>query len=164
MRGSVFLYIILVSLLSSLTGCEDCGLTDEPSLLLNIQSQTAFRIDTLYGIGAVGKLLQTVSSLPTGQYTSWQLPLNLNADSTRYVLRIDGRMEAVTVFYKRNFYYRNRHCGYVFDLEKPATNRSQQAQTTRGKILSVDYRQNSFNSSFLRPATSTTGMYLSISL
>lgn len=145
-----------------LAACEDCGVREEPLLSLNIGAGKPFRVDTIYGADATGKLLQDTKQPTPNQFFYYQLPLNLNADSTRYVLSIDGKQEAITVFYKRNFYYKSRQCGYVVDLQSAGVQK-QQARTTRGRIGSVVYRQNSFDGRFLRPST-PTGIQLAISL
>ena len=160
MRFRWLSYFLLFISFLVLLACEDCGPTDEPILTLAIQSQMPIQIDTQYGVGAVGRLLQKVNL----QSNSFQLPLDLNADSTRYILLMDGHSEAITVFYKRDFHYRSNMCGYVFDLEKPDAPFTQQAKTTRGKVVSIGYTQNSFNAGFLRQATSTTGIQLVINL
>jgi hypothetical protein len=162
------IHYLLVLVSSALWSCQDCGPTDEPILTLTLQSQTTFRIDTLYGIGATGQpALETQFSnglKSPAQYATFQLPLNLNADSTRYALLIDGHLETITVFYVRDFYYRNNTCGYVFDLKPRAIDLLQNARTTRGKVATITYTQNSFDGRFLRSSTSETGIQLGISL
>ena len=145
-----------------LVACQDCGPNNEPLLTLTLQSKTPFRVDTLYGAGATGKLLQDTQQSAANQF--YRLPLNLNADSTRYVLRIDGKQEAITVFYQRNFYYRSRQCGYVYDLLSPSQDIRRQARTTRGQVGAVEYSQNSFDGAFLHQARSETGVRLTVTL
>lgn len=159
--------LIVLSLLFAcfqLVSCQDCGPDDEPLLTLSVQANIPFQVDTVYGSGATGRLLNYSKQLAASRYAFFQLPLNLNADSTRYVLSIDGKQEAVTVFYQRKFYYKTRQCGYVFDLLSPVRDVRRQAQTTRGRVETVDYLQNSFNGGFLRTARSTTGIRLAITL
>ncbi|MBC8156484.1 MAG: hypothetical protein H7Z72_26680 [Bacteroidetes bacterium] len=146
------------------TACQDCGPTDEPNLFLTIQSPTAFRVDTLFGVGATGRLPTTFTALPAQQSATYLLPINLNADSTQYTLRIDGREERIKVYYRRSFYYKSQKCGYVFDLFPPSSNVAQQARTTRGRITSITYRQNLFNGSLMSPASIETGVQLNITL
>ncbi|GAB4028514.1 hypothetical protein [Spirosoma gilvum] len=157
-------YVFTIAACTAFWSCEDCGPSDEPILTLQLSAQTAFQIDTLYGIGATGKPVQPFSSKASGPYVIFQLPINLNADSTRYAFVIDKHLETITVYYKRNFYYKNGTCGYVFDLYPSATDPLRNVQLTRGKVDNIYYTQNSFNGGFLRPATSETGIQLSISL
>ncbi len=67
------------------------------------------------------------------------VPLNLNADSTRYVFESSGRRDTLTVFYTRDFTYKDRKCGYVLELTPP---KGQQARTTRGTISYVSFMPN----------------------
>ncbi len=155
--------LILIVISVTLCACEDCGPTDEPTLYLTIQSQIPFRVDTLYGLGATGQFAGRPDFSSTAISNYQLLPLNLNADSTRYALTIDGRSATITVYYRRNFYYKNPQCGYVFDLQSPSSDIRRQARTTRGTIASVKYAQNLFDGGFLRSGTDT-GIHLSIQL
>lgn len=146
-----------------LVSCQGCGPSNESLLTLSIQASVPFRVDTVYGAGATGKLLQNPAQASPSQFTFYQLPVNLNADSTRYILRIDGRQETVTVFYRRKFYYKSRQCGYVYDLFSPDFDMRRQARTTRGRVTDVAYSQNSFDGGFLR-SSNETGIRLAIML
>ncbi|MFD2570913.1 DUF6452 family protein [Spirosoma soli] len=140
MYRSWFIHLLAALSLLSLYSCENCGPSAEPSLILSFQTNTRQKIDTLYAIGSqkpVPAQPYSTTALTTG--TQLALPLNLNADSTRYVFRIDGQRDTVTVFYERRFAYRNRKCGYVLDLYQP---KGKSARTTRGTIPYVSYLQN----------------------
>jgi hypothetical protein len=146
-----------------LVSCEDCGPNDEPFLRLNIQASAPFKVDTVYGLGAVSKSSVFVKQPSDSQFATYELPLNLNADSTQYIVSINGRQEAITVFYQRKFYYRSRGCGYVFDLYPPALPGQLQAKTTRGRVNNVTYTQNNFRGELLR-AGQDTGIRMQLTL
>ena len=117
-----FPLILLGTLLLAvvLWGCENCGPSAEPLLSLSLQSLTTIKIDTVYSPDTRQPLPAqpySVTSLTTSRQLV--LPINLNADSTRYVVRLSGQQDTITVFYKRDFSYRDRKCGYVVNLIDP---------------------------------------------
>lgn len=158
--------LIAISALStcfSLLSCEDCGPNDEPSLRLSIRANAPFKVDTIYGLGAVTNLSLFAKDPYETQFGAYELPLNLNADSTQYIVNINGRQEAITVFYQRKFYYRSRRCGYIFDLYPPALPGQTQAKITRGSVSDVIYTQNDFSGELLR-AGKKTGIQMQVTL
>lgn len=132
-------------------------------LQVNLMANRAFRLDTVYGVGAVGKLPNAyVSFRDTAQYQTLSLPLSLLADSVRYVLVINGRPEQLTVFYRRDYSYRNKTCGYVLNTYAPTGN-GPQARTTVGKIDNVVYEQNNYQTGVPSPGRDS-GIFLSLRL
>ena len=144
----------------ALWSCENCGPSAEPLLGLSLQSTTSARLDTVYSPDT-RKPLPAQPYSTTGVTMSRQLvlPINLNADSTRYIFRLSGRQDTVTVFYRRDFLYKNRTCGYVLNLIDP---KSRQALTTRGTVGYVYYADNR-DGSFLG-GRQDTGISLTIRL
>lgn len=162
MRSSLF-FISAVWLTVGLTGCENCGPTAEPRLLLSLPDTVSVVLDTLYAINSTGPLPAQSngnnSPFRTGgnQIT---LPINLNADSTQYVFKLRGRPDTVTVYYQRDFSFKNRKCGYVIELVEPKTGLN--ARTSRGQVLSTYYQQN--RGSTIISSKSDTGISLVIRL
>ncbi|MBC7569828.1 MAG: hypothetical protein H7319_08865 [Spirosoma sp.] len=157
MRLTALLTIVGSLIVLALTGCENCGPTAEPLLNLSINTGTQARPDTIFSPDSRNPLPARPS--PTYGIQSG-LPVNLTADSTRYVYRLAGRYDTVTVFYQRKTAYRNRKCGYVLDLYEPE--RGPKARTSRGKVESVSYLPNR-NANFLS-SSENTSIYLSIRL
>ncbi len=158
-RLYVYRFMCFACLATLFVACEDCGLTDEPELQLSLQSTKSIQIDTVYAVGAV-KALSNSSVKASGQYVSLTLPLSLHADSTQYKLRLNGRTETITVFYRRNFSYKSKKCGYVVNLYAPY---GKEANTTAGKVINAGYSQTIYKSGFLSGG-SPTGILLFIGL
>ncbi len=152
------LLFFTVTLATSLCSCENCGPIAEPILNLYFGDGTGTKtpFDTLYALNSRGPILNrpTLSN-------QLALPINLGADSTRYVFRLAGRQDTVTVHYRRMFAYRNQKCGYVVNLLEPNAPQPK-ARTTRGTVVSVSYIQNRDGS--FGASASNTGIYLSIQL
>lgn len=161
MRHLILPLLALMSLASGLTSCEECGPSAEPLLHLSLSWTTPGKVDTLYALNSQNPL-PTQPYSTTGLTTSnrFELPLNLNADSSRYVFLQNGHRDTLTVYYKRNYAYRNTKCGYVLDLTPPA---GQQAQVTRGTVQSISYLKNNYQRTFFSRATETE-IYLSVRL
>lgn len=147
-------FLIGISLLSSLNSCENCGPTAEPRLLLSLNDSVSGVLDTLYAPNSKGQLppqpYGNNSPFRTGSQIT--LPINLNADSTQYVFKLRGSQDTVTVYYRRDFSFRNRKCGYVIDLFEPRSGPN--ARASRGRVSNVYYGQNK-NSNFLNPSQDT---------
>lgn len=161
MRSLALCFTVVAGVITTLSACENCGPSAEPLLTLSFVPQAdataSPMVDTLYS-------LDSRRALPLGDYQKFPLryatvPLNLNADSTRYVFESGGRRDTLTVFYIRDVAYRDRKCGYVLELTTPT---GQQARTTRGTISYVSYNPNR-DGSFLGPKQDTS-IQLSIRL
>lgn len=159
---SIYTFVIGISLIVSLTGCENCGPSSEPLLYLSLSDTVSTALDTLYAFNSKGPLpAQPYTNnglLRTGSQIV--LPVNLNADSTRYAFKRLGRLDTVTVYYRRDFFLQSRKCGYVINLYEPRT--GTHAKTSRGKVQSVSYLQN--RNSTILSGPSNTGIYLQIRL
>lgn len=158
------LLIVLAILSFLLAGCDECGPDGEPALDLIIYQTNPFTIDTLYTLDSQQPLPSqpySVTALNSAQQRI--LPINLNADKTRYVFQISGRKDTLTVFYTLDFAYRNRRCGYVLSVKAPPDKSpDQQVQITRGKIQNVWYMHNQ-DGAFLKESRKS-GISLSIRL
>lgn len=141
--------------------CENCGPTAEPLVRLSVRPASATRLDTIYAPGSLRPLPAQSYPTPVGS-TSHQfvVPINLTADSTRYVVQFGGRRDTITVFYQRKTAYRDHRCGYVLDLYAPPKGPS--ARTTSGRVENVTYVQNRDGN--LASGSQDTGIYLSVSL
>lgn len=161
MRWFIIPLLLCILLTVSLVSCENCGPTSEPVATLFIQTAAPTRFDTVYAPGSL-RPLPTQQYSTTATLNSHQLtvPVNLTADSTRYVVQLSGRRDTLTVFYQRKTNYRNRNCGYVLELYAPANGPT--ARISRGRVTSVDYRQNR-TGTFLS-GSENTSIYLSVGL
>lgn len=161
MRSFLLCFVVLAGCLSGLWGCKNCGPSAEPLLYLSVWSDTPARLDTLYAPDSRGPMpAQPYSTTAPTTGRQLTLPVNLNADSTRYVFRLSGRQDTVTVFYRRDFYYRDRGCGYVVNLYQPG--KKPDARTSRGQVLSVSYQQNT--DGYFLTSSRNTGISLNVRL
>ena len=143
--------LLLLGLAVTLCGCpKNCGPVDEPRLDLNITSQTPSRITDIYAIGGVpGATLSTrpynFSSVTPRLFYQFDLPINQQADQTRYVIVRDTRRDTVTINYRRVFTYEDAECGYIINLTSPTGGLSNPAtypdivQTTMGTVRSLEF-------------------------
>lgn len=44
------------------------------------------------------------------------LPLSLHADSVTYLFESPGRVDSLTIFYTRRFFFESEKCGYVVEM------------------------------------------------
>ncbi|SOD91662.1 hypothetical protein [Spirosoma fluviale] len=140
MRPVFTLLLMAFGLSFALMSCENCGPSREPFLNLSLQLTTPAKIDTIYALDARNPLPKQPVSTSIVTSGIWlELPLNLNANQSRYVFQLNGRRDTVTVFYRRSFAFRNQRCGYVLDLFEPD---GIPAKTTQGTVSSVSYWQN----------------------
>ncbi|MEZ0538375.1 hypothetical protein [Fibrella arboris] len=140
----------LLLLIGLLTGCKkNCGPSDEPRLLLYINTQATTPLTDVYALNAVTSsptiTLPQSTSAPNRLYWQLNLPLNLNADSVQYVLTRPGRRDTVTVNYRRMYAYEDTECGYTVTILPPITGSSLPVadslivRTTTGKLNFVNF-------------------------
>ncbi|GAB4027002.1 DUF6452 family protein [Spirosoma koreense] len=162
MRCSFRLFGLIGSLTTFITACQNCGPSAEPTLQLNVAWATPGRLDTIYALGSHGRQFSqpysTTSVASDGQFF---LPINLNTDTSQYVFRQNGRQDTLTVFYRRNYSYRSKSCGYVIDLTAPS---GQSARVSRGRIEAVGYEQNNYQTGLPSTGTRETGIFVSLRL
>lgn len=153
MKYICFLLACFLSI--GLWSCEDCGVRSEPRLEVNLynRNRTLLRIDTVYAPTAKSAFFKRSGG-------SFYAPLNLNADSTQYVVVVNGQRETLTVRYRRDFSYKSSRCGYVLDLFAP-TNQPN-ATFPLGRIENASYIQNKPGN--LLNYRQDTGIYLTVSL
>ncbi|MCE7068100.1 hypothetical protein [Dyadobacter sp. CY326] len=116
MKNTLPLLFLLVTLIS----CEHCGPQKELSLRIDIQ-RDSLQLDSVSAIGALDQTVfqQQVSNTTSG-FRRLDLPISLLADSTTYIFAYETRTDTLTVFYKRDFYYKDG-CGFVVDAHAPAS-------------------------------------------
>ncbi|RYF75648.1 MAG: hypothetical protein EOO39_06600 [Cytophagaceae bacterium] len=145
--------LLTISLITLLTGClKHCGPAGEPRLQLVISSTTPLAINDVRPLGALASApvisVPKASSIGQGRsYVQLDLPVNLNADQTQYILTSATRSDTVTVNYRRVFSYEDVDCGYIVNLF-PRQNRdgspsstARIVQTTTGTVESVSFEQ-----------------------
>lgn len=143
MKYICFMIACFVSIF--LWSCSDCGEREEPKLQVFIKpvNQQAIQIDSAYTLGANWSLSANNLNLQGGN--GFVGPLNINADSTQYILRVNGQRGVLTVRYRREFSFKSEKCGYVIELTPPANRmKDQYTSTTLGKIIYIEYLPNSF--------------------
>lgn len=121
-------FFFICALCYLLCSCgEQCGITAEPVVAI----QFPFGIETTISKVSVLGALQDVPK------ERFQFPLNLNADSTAYIFTQSNRIDTLTVYYKKSIYNASNTCGYVLDLEAPASGK---IHRTTFKQIEVEYR------------------------
>lgn len=154
-------FFLAFFLAPGLWSCEDCGVRGEPKAYINLVSaaQTPFRLDTVFALRSNRPFfLRTGAGSASANFYA---PLDLNADSTQYVLLINGQRGILTVRYKREFVYRSSTCGYVVDLKDPKLPKN--ATFTLGDVYHIAYVQNTYSRNFLSYGVET-GINLNIRL
>ena len=104
---------------------QQCGITAEPVLAIQ------------FGIEATISKVSVLGALQDVSKERFQFPLNLNADSTTYIFTQSNRIDTLTVYDKKRIYNASNTCGYVLDLEAPASGKT---HTTTFKQIEVEYR------------------------
>lgn len=100
----------------SLYGCETCGVTSEPTLTVATTNGTPMNTTK---VRAIGTTKEIVAQTAFSASTVLTLPINLNANSTTYILEQPTRQDTLTVFYKKRIYNVSTKCGYILDLIEP---------------------------------------------
>ncbi len=124
------LFIILI-----LYGCSDCGPQQELTVKVRFdRNKDSLRLNQIYAIGALD---QKVFKEQTEYFNKYQefsltgLPISLLADSTTYVFEFYNRTDTLTLFYQRDFYYKE-NCGFVVDTKQPT--RPQESKSTFSEV------------------------------
>ncbi|MEZ0487443.1 DUF6452 family protein [Fibrella aquatica] len=159
--------LVIIGIASMVIGCrKNCGPSDEPRLKLSINMQTAPALTAVYALntapGSPAMTLPQSTSAPNRTYWQLDLPLNLTADRAQYVFNRSGRLDTVTVNYRRKFAYEDVECGYTVTILPPLNSDntpladSLVVKTTAGKLNSVDFIPTSSRTFFIRE--SNTGI------
>lgn len=165
------LVLLLTGLSMTLWGCrKNCGPSNEPRLELSIVTTSAVRLTEIYALQTVttapALTLPASTSAPNRAYWTLNLPLNLTADKTQYVLVSTARRDTVMVNYRRTFTYEDAECGYVVNILPRLTAAGQQVadsltvQTTTGTVNNLYFLPTTSRTFFTR--SSDTGIYLSL--
>ena len=121
--------IILLLFLSALllSSCIDCGPQRELTIQLSIEADAdTFLLKKVTAPGAIDLSIfdKQVNSYDSQSYYArlrdFNFPISLNADSTTYIFEFENRTDTLTLFYTRDFSYKNG-CGFVVDAERPAS-------------------------------------------
>lgn len=105
-----------------LYGCLDCGPQKELTVGINFnRGKDTLHLKKIEAIGAQNQQIfkKQVEDFNTSKpFPDLSLPISLNADSTTYVFEFDNRVDTLTLFYQRDFHYKN-NCGFVTDTKRP---------------------------------------------
>jgi|GEM_PF-1533120 len=104
---AISIYFFGICLGWLLASCEICGIG-------NFYSATTSEKQFFTKLRVLGALKDSVAF----GFSSAQLPINLNANSTTYIFKHSGKNDTLTVFYEKND-ASSPKCGYVLDLEAP---------------------------------------------
>lgn len=116
--------IILLFFLSAflLSGCLDCGPQKELTirLTMNADSFLLKRVTAPQAIdlSIFDEQLKNYPSQSYAQSRDFTFPISLNADSTTYIFEFESRTDTLTLFYTREFSYKDG-CGFVVDAKRP---------------------------------------------
>jgi hypothetical protein len=92
-----------------LTGCDNCEDEAERKFGLlfyrnGVQEKPVF--NEVYGLGGKGNIALGADSL-------YRLPISLHQDSSTYLLKNSlGEADTLTIRYKRDFFFQDKHCGF----------------------------------------------------
>ncbi|TAF97909.1 MAG: hypothetical protein EAZ32_01440 [Cytophagia bacterium] len=115
-----FASVLFVGLGWLVTSCEVCGINSEPRVQIsfsNSSTNPTNRFPFFRKISIVGASQEFTES--TRESSSLSLPLNLNANSTTYILEQALRTDTLTVFYDKVVENKSTKCGYVLDIKQP---------------------------------------------
>lgn len=124
-------------------GCFDCGPQREltASLYINKGQKPAIPLRRVYALGALDQQIfqKQVEDFNTGNpFPDFTFPISLNADSTTYVFEFETRTDTLTLFYKRDFYYKDK-CGFVTDTQSPGTWRNNKSTFSEVNVIYQSY-------------------------
>jgi hypothetical protein len=112
----------LLLLILILYGCLDCGPQKELTVGINFnRGKDTLHLKKIEAIGAQNQQIfkkQVADFNTSEQFPDLSLPISLNADSTTYIFEFDNRVDTLTLFYLRDFHYKN-NCGFVTDTKRP---------------------------------------------
>jgi hypothetical protein len=95
-----------------LAGCrDDCHSSREPELQVYVSPDPLVPFQGFQKVYAPGG---KEVPLRQGQYF---LPVSLHADSVTYLFQSAGKLDSLTIFYTRRFFFESEKCGFVAELE-----------------------------------------------
>lgn len=125
-------------LISLLYGCIDCGPQEELVAGINIYGDS-LKLINVHALGATDQHLflplNQLNNNPSGYF---DFPISLHADSTTYIFEFENRIDTLTLFYKRVFYYR-KGCGFVVDAEIPDNYKSYNSTFKKVNVQYTSY-------------------------
>lgn len=109
----LFLFLLVI-----LASCEHCGPQKELSLRIYLHGDT-LKLDSISALNALNQTtFREQVKLQSPGSRQFDLPMSLLADSTTYIFAFKSRTDTLTVFYKRDFSYKNG-CGFIVDAHSP---------------------------------------------
>ncbi len=161
----IIIHLFLSALL--LSGCIDCGPQKELTIRLSIGAYPdTFLLKKVTAPGAIDlnifdQQIKNYTSHSYSQSRDYTFPISLNADSTTYIFEFETRTDTLTLFYARDFHYKNG-CGFVVDAKRP---NSQFETKSTFKDVYVDYQSYILDEkiSFLGPSEGS-GISVQVSL
>ena len=109
----LFLFLLVI-----LASCEHCGPQKELSLRIYLRGDT-LKLDSISALNALNQTaFREQIELQSPNSRQFDLPMSLLADSTTYIFAFKTRTDTLTVFYKRDFSYKNG-CGFIVDAHSP---------------------------------------------
>ena len=171
MFRNAWLVFLTIGLFAGLASCKkNCGPSDEPRLNLYLNMEASRKLTSVYGLNTVpGSPViappQSSSALDQTYLgrTYWQLdlPLSLTADRTQYVFARSGKLDTVTVRYRRIYAYEDTECGYTITILPPLASNGQPTSnslivsTTTGKTEYVEFTPTRTRVLFNNPGSNT---------
>ena len=165
------LTLLVTGLFVSLLSCKkNCGPSDEPRLNLSINMDASRKLTSVYGLNtAPGSPVVTLpqsTSAPNRTYWRLDLPLSLTADKTQYVFVRSGKLDTVTVRYRRVYAYEDTECGYTVTILPPLTSNGRPiadsliVRTTSGRLNSLTFTPTRTGNGFNRSTNTGIIVYL----
>lgn len=144
-------HLPLLMIILTLYGCIDCGPQQELSARINfLTAKDSLHLKQIYALGALDQKIFQEQTAYFNRYDDFSLaglPISLLADSTTYVFAFDNRTDTLTLFYQRDFYYKD-NCGFVVDTKRPAG---------REDTQSTFSRVNTYYESYIKEKVTLTG-------
>lgn len=132
----------LLLLILILYGCTDCGPQKELTVGINFnKGKDSLHLKKIEAIGALDQQIfkkQVLDFNTSKPFPDLSLPISLNADSTTYIFEFDNRVDTLTLFYQRDFHYKD-HCGFVTDTKSPGTWRNSNSTFSKVNVSYESY-------------------------
>lgn len=95
----------LIIILIVLTACT-CEEQTEPKLIIDFHDSSIHHYSYCYGIGGNDSI-----------HDYNELPIDINSDTSIYVLKYSTITDTIAITYKRNIFYESEACGFAIELE-----------------------------------------------
>lgn len=100
----MFRILFIFSIVFGLNACQNCKPTTEPNLYVSFSGSNKY------------SKFRTFKDTSYFQISNQILPLSINQDTSRLILKDSINQDTLIITYQRNFKYKNSNCGYEITL------------------------------------------------